>query len=68
MTTKELNEACATLLNAVKDTGMEVNFSGESGEVTIYWNGVNRLDCGAGTAAKAITLIKQLETFGMKDC
>jgi hypothetical protein len=63
----KLEEVMQQLLDAVIDTGMEINFSSDAG-VTIYWNGVNRIDCNASSAAKAAVLIKQLEKLGMKDC
>jgi hypothetical protein len=62
-----LAEACQRILDETLDTGMEINFS-DNGGITIYWNGVNRLDCLAADAAKAVKLIKQLEALGMKDC
>jgi hypothetical protein len=63
-----LNEACTLLMKETKGTGLEVNFSGDDEQISIYWHGVIQLDCGPVVAAKAIAMFRQLETFGAKDC
>lgn len=61
-----LHEAIAKLCEAVKDTEIEVT-ADKDGAVSIYWHGVTRLDCTPAIAAKAIPMLKQLESFGMDD-
>ena len=65
---KDLNEACNVIKRCIEGVNLEVNFSGDDGSVQIHWCGVIQLDCTPATAAKAIMLFKQLETFGAKDC
>jgi hypothetical protein len=63
---KQLSDAIMLIAQHVQDTGMDVNI--ESGTVQVHWNGVNRLECSASEAGKALVLLKQLENMGMKDC
>jgi len=64
--TTKLNEACAALAKAVDGTHIAVTF--DEGHVEIYWHGVTKIDCSPVIAAKVIPMLRQLETFGMKDC
>lgn len=61
-----LKDAMQTVMDAVVNTGMEINFGADG--VQIHWNGVNQLDCNAEDAAKVVPHIKALEKLGMKDC
>lgn len=63
----KLAEAIKVLQDAVTDTNIDVNFSSDRG-IEIHWFSVSSISCGAGTAAKVIPALKQLEIFGMKDC
>ena len=61
-----LQEAIAKLCDVVKNTEISVT-ADKDGDVSIYWHGVTRLDCTPAIAAKAIPMLKQLESFGMDD-
>jgi len=65
-TAKQLADAITVIYDYVNETGADVNI--ESGTIQIHWNGVNRVECGPTDAAKVLTLLKQLESLGMKDC
>lgn len=68
MTPKQLADTCIALQQAIDGANLEVNFSGENGDVQIHWCGVIQLDTTPTAAATAIRLFKQLEALGAKDC
>lgn len=63
----KLSEACEVIQSEIEDTKIDANFDGDHG-VQIHWDGVIRLDCHVSKAARAISLLKQLEALGAAGC